>query len=137
MAGGIGAELPLFSVAIHSQTVRVPADAVIADDKLTRYLLVRRQADDKSQFLARGGYTAANADALRLAILELSTSTDARADGQNEYGTFWRIEGELLPGADGDRLSVVLIWMKRAIDGRFHFVTLKPLARPRAVESTS
>jgi hypothetical protein len=49
---------------------------------------------------------------------------DAIEDGSNEYGTFYRVEGTLK--GPKDNLEVVCIWMRRSIDGSFHFVTLKP-----------
>jgi hypothetical protein len=41
--------------------MKLPADAIIAAEKVTRYLLVRQTRGDKSAFLARGGYTLENA----------------------------------------------------------------------------
>ena len=38
---------------------------MIADDKLTRYLLVPREWDEKSGFLARAGFTPVNWTVLR------------------------------------------------------------------------
>lgn len=51
-------------------------------------------------------------------------SVDAVEDGRSVYGPFYRVEGALA-GPTGT-LQVVSIWMRRAIDNRFHFVTLKP-----------
>lgn len=42
-----------------------------------------------------------------------------------EYGTFYRIEGELI-AVNQRNLSVVTVWLKRKIDNQFQFVTLKP-----------
>ena len=36
--------------------MKLPLDAIIAIAKLTRYLLIWRDADDKSQFLTQAGY---------------------------------------------------------------------------------
>ena len=110
---------------IASLPMRIPADAIIAEEKLTRYLLVPRPSDDKSGYLARGGFTLANPDVLRAAIMAVSRGAAAIPDGASEYGEFWRVEGLL-----GNTLPVVVIWMRRAIDGRFHFVTLKPPPKP-------
>jgi hypothetical protein len=104
--------------------MRIPAEAIIADDKLTMYLLAQRQWDDKSGFLRRAGFTLDNWNDLRLAIHELSNSVEAVNDGGNEYGTFYRIDGSLI-GPVGT-LAVTLIWMRRSVDQRFYFVTLKP-----------
>src|SRR3954468_13675573 len=104
--------------------MRVPDDAIIADDKLTKYLLVHRLWDDKSSFLERLGFTLENWTALGNAIRQLADSVDAMETGSNVYGTFFQVEG-LLTGPKASR-NVVLIWMRRAADQRFHFVTLKP-----------
>ena len=44
--------------------MKLSADAIIAAEKVTRYLLVSQTRGDKSAFLARGGYTIENADQL-------------------------------------------------------------------------
>ena len=104
--------------------MRIPSDAIIDETKFTDYLLVQRPWDDKSSYLRRAGFELENWPDLRAAIRRLSGAVDAIEDGSNEYGTFYRVEGTL-EGPTG-HLPVVCIWMKRAIDGRFHFVTLKP-----------
>lgn len=104
--------------------MRIPDDAIISDEKLTGYLLVPRQRDDKSGFLRRGGFSLANWTQLRDAIRTLASAAEAAEDGGNEYGEFYRVEGPLV--GPGGTLAVVLIWMRRAVDGRFCFVTLKP-----------
>lgn len=53
-----------------------------------------------------------------------SASAEATEDGDNYYGAFLRVEGELV-GPQGS-LSVVLIWIRWHVDGSLHFVTLKP-----------
>ena len=104
--------------------IRLPRDATIDDTKLTDYLLVERPWDDKSGYLRRAGFEQANWTDLRAAIRRLADDVDAIENGSSEYGTFYRIEGPLT-GPDGS-LPVVCIWMKRAIDEKFYFVTLKP-----------
>jgi hypothetical protein len=42
--------------------MRLPADAIIAREKMTRYLLRRQERGDKSAFLARAGHTFETAD---------------------------------------------------------------------------
>ena len=44
--------------------MRLPADAVIVKEKLTRYLLLPHARGDKSAFLAQAGYVLENADQL-------------------------------------------------------------------------
>lgn len=102
----------------------IPADCLIAGEKLSQYLLVPKPVDDKSKFLAGAGFTPANPQALEAAIRMLAAAEPAIQDGSNDYGTFWRVEG-LLTGPTR-AISVVAIWLQWHTDGRFHFITLKP-----------
>lgn len=106
--------------------MKIPEGSIIPDDKITRYLLVQKARNDKSKFLARAGFTQGNSERLKIAIRVQATETEAVADRSDEYGTFYRVEGELA-GANGVLLAVVTIWLQRQIDGKFQFVTLKPL----------
>jgi hypothetical protein len=106
--------------------VRIPEDAVIPDDKITRYLLVQKARNDKSQFLMQAGFTQENSKALKAAIQLLARTMEAVEDRSNEYGTFYQVTGALV-GVNGVNLSVVTIWLQRQIDGKFQCVTLKPL----------
>lgn len=103
----------------------MPTEAVIPDEKLTRYLLLPRDYDDKSQYLALAGFTQDNPGELLAAIHQLSTTQEAVYDGTTEYGDFYRVEGDLL-GVNDRRLPVVTIWLRWHQDGSFHCITLKP-----------
>lgn len=105
--------------------MKIPPDAIIPDEKLTRYLLVPREQDDKSKFLAKAGFTADNPEQLKLAIQQLADQVDALEDRSNEYGIFYRVEGQLT-GINDTNLSVITIWLNRKVDGKFQFITLKP-----------
>ncbi len=105
--------------------MRIPADAVIPPEKLTRYLLQPRPWDDKAGFLSLAGFTLDHPAVLENAIRLTSAAFDAIEDGSNDYGTFYRVEGDL-EGPASLSLQVVLIWIQWKLDGTFHFVTLKP-----------
>ena len=105
--------------------MRIPFDAIIPESKLTRYLLVFKSKNDKSRFLAKGGFTLNNWQVLKIAIQQLNQSVDALTDRTDEYGTFYNVEGEL-QGFNGINLSVVTIWLERKSDGKFQFITLVP-----------
>jgi hypothetical protein len=105
--------------------VRIPEDAIVPDDKITRYLLVHKPRNDKSKFLAQAGFTQENPAALRSAIQTLAATVEAVEDVSNEYGTFYQVSGDLV-GTNGLNLLVITIWLQRQIDGKFQFVTLKP-----------
>ena len=105
--------------------MKLPPNVIIPDDKLSKYLLLYKEKNDKSKFLAQAGFTQNNPDELKLAIYQLISIVEAIEDLTNEYGTFYRVEGELI-GVNQRNLFVVTIWLKRKIDNQFQFVTLKP-----------
>ncbi|MBW4555625.1 MAG: hypothetical protein KME59_06760 [Trichormus sp. ATA11-4-KO1] len=105
--------------------MKIPPDAIIADEKITRYLLVPREQDDQSKFLAQAGFTQDNPELLKVAIRQLADSTEAIQDRDNEYGVFYRVTGELI-GVNQRNLAVITVWLQRAVDGKFQFITLKP-----------
>ena len=105
--------------------MNIPPDAVIPDGKITHYLLVLKAKDDKSQFLAQAGFTQNNPDLLKAAIRELANNVEAIPDIQNEYGQFFLVIGEIT-GLGDRQLSVTTVWLQRAIDQKFQFITLKP-----------
>ena len=104
--------------------MKLEGELIIPEAKLTQYLLVPRKEDDKSKFLAQAGFTLANTDDLRQAILLIVQTCDAVSDRQNRYGKYYRVEGPLV-GTNGI-LSVVTVWIERTVDEKFQFVTLKP-----------
>lgn len=83
-----------------------------------------KRKNDKFLFLARVGFTLDNPGELEKAIRQLLQENEAFADRENEYGTFYRVEGDL-QGPDGI-LNVVTIWILQDINGNYRFVTLKP-----------
>ncbi len=105
--------------------MKIPVDAIIPEPKLTKYLLVFKPRNDKSQFLAQAGFTLEKWQTLKIAIQQLSQSVEAVQDRTDEYGTFYNVYGEL-KGVNGINLSVVTIWLQRQSDGKFQFITLKP-----------
>ena len=110
--------------------MKLPQPVIIPDDKITKYLLVHREQDDKSKFLSQAGFTQANPEKLKNSILHLISTTEAREDTTNEYGIFYRVEGELI-GVNNQKLAVITIWLKRKIDNQIQFITLKPKKEKR------
>jgi hypothetical protein len=106
--------------------VRIPEDLIIPEDKITRYLLVQKVRSDKSKFLAQAGFTQENPEDLKTAIRIQAVATEAVEERVTEYGTFYQVEGDLI-GVNGVNLSVVTVWLRREIDNKFQFITLKPL----------
>ncbi|OCR01495.1 hypothetical protein BCD67_18540 [Oscillatoriales cyanobacterium USR001] len=105
--------------------MRIPENAIIPDAKLTRYLLVQRPRNDKSQFLAQAGFTAENPEALLAALRQLANSNNATEDRTDQHGTYYEVKGTL-QGINGINLTVVAVWLQRKIDQQFQFITLVP-----------
>lgn len=105
--------------------MKLPHESEIAPEKLMRYLLVPQARGDKSGWLARGGYTLANADRLlddlRTQILPL----EAVALQSNRFGQYYEIRGRLT-GPTGVALAVRAIWMTEHLSGVTKLVTLLP-----------
>ncbi len=105
--------------------MKLPADAIIAAEKLTRYLLVRQPRGDKSEFLSRAGYTLENSDRLLHDLRTQVLSLDAALLHSTEFGEFYEIRG-VLTGQNGVALSVRSIWMREKLSGSTKFITLIP-----------
>ena len=108
--------------------MKLPADALIAPEKLTGYLLRWRPEDDKSAFLARAGYTVENSDRLRQDIQTQLLPLDAEFLEITEYGSMYRIRGSLR-GPNKLELQVVTIWMTEEASQQTKFITLYPAHR--------
>jgi hypothetical protein len=105
--------------------MKLPRDATIDPRKITDYLLKRRQEDDKSAFLAQGGYTLENAPRLLADIREQILTLEAEALGPFEYGEKFCIRGALR-GPSGTALRIVSIWATLAANRETRFITLYP-----------
>jgi hypothetical protein len=105
--------------------VNIPSNAIIPEPKLKQYLLVLRPRDDKSKFLAQGGFTLDTATELELAIRQLIAENEAVEDRTDRFGTFYEVKG-LLKGINGIDLGVVTIWLHESVDKQFRFITLIP-----------
>jgi hypothetical protein len=108
--------------------MKLPVNLVIPRQKLTDYLLVPRAVDDKSKFLAQGGFTQTNPHLLEAAIRKLAETAEAIYDQRTEYGDFYRVDGAI--SGPAQPLRVTTIWIIPTNDKeQCRFVTLKPLRR--------
>lgn len=106
--------------------MKLPANAVIARQKVTDYLLVRQNRGDKSAFLESGGFTTANPDALLAELASFCDRYDAEQIDENRLGRYYEISG-VLRGSRGMGLKVKTIWMTEHLSGSTKFVTLIPI----------
>lgn len=101
----------------------LPQDAVIAEEKLTQYLLVPLPKDDKSKYLARAGYTLSNWQRLRQDLKSQVLTQSAEFVEANRYGDKYFIRANLR-GPNGVELDVLTVWM--VSENTAKFVTLVP-----------
>lgn len=105
--------------------MKLPADSVIAKDKLTRYLLLPHARGDKSAFLAQAGYRLENADRLLLDLRAQVLPLDAEKLASNKFGQYYQVRGALI-GPSGTPLPIRTIWMTEHLSGVTKFITLIP-----------
>ncbi|MCY4526438.1 MAG: hypothetical protein OXB89_07495 [Anaerolineaceae bacterium] len=107
--------------------MKLPADRlIIARRKLTDYLLVHRQKNDKSIFLLACGFTLNEADALKAALIHQATTCEILEIYRNDFGLVHEVQGNLtaLKGRD---MLIVTVWILRDEgEGLYEFVTLVP-----------
>ena len=104
--------------------MKLPADSVIDPRKVTQYLLVRRDVDDKSGFLRLAGYEPQHAIELMDDIRAL-LSQEAMPIEITDYVEKFAIHGTLT-GPNGRQLRVRSICAKLHTNGEVRFVTLYP-----------
>jgi hypothetical protein len=103
--------------------VLLPQDAIIAEEKLTKYLLILLPKDDKSKFLAQAGYTLSNWHQLEQDLRSQILTQPAEFVEVNRYGEKYFIRATLR-GSNGVALDVLTVWM--VSNGTTKFVTLVP-----------
>ena len=105
--------------------MKLPADSVIAPEKLISYLLIRQARGDKSVFLATAGYTLANSEQLLRDLREQVLPHDAVLLERTKFGQFYEIHAPLV-GPNGITLRIRSIWMKEHLSSVAKFITLMP-----------
>jgi hypothetical protein len=105
--------------------MRLPADTTIAEDKLTRYLLLPQAHGDKSAFLERARYRLENAAQLRQDLRTQILPCEAIELESNKFGRYHEIRATL-SGPNGVELAVSTIWMTENLSGVTKFITLIP-----------
>ncbi|WP_420828301.1 DUF6883 domain-containing protein [Desulfonema limicola] len=97
----------------------------MASEKLTKYLLIHRKRNDKSQWLSQAGYTIENWYRLLIDLKKLILSKDAVPVEKTEFGQMYEVRGKL-HGPNGKNLSVLTVWMTDFETGNTRFITMYP-----------
>jgi len=105
--------------------MKLSPDAVISLEKVANYLLLWRPENDKSKFLAEGGYQMEDPERLVEDIRGQLLPLEAEFIEDTDYGRMFRITGTL-NGPNGRGLRVVSVWMTEAESGTTKFITLYP-----------
>ena len=105
--------------------MKLPAEAVIPADKISKYLLVYRPRGDKSAWLKSVGYSIAKAEVLAADIRAQLLSLDARSAGSDKFGDYFETAGPL-KGPSGKTLRARAIWMTEHLSGETRLITLIP-----------
>jgi hypothetical protein len=105
--------------------VKLPEQVVISQDKLLRYLLLPREENDKSKFLAAAGYTLATWEVLEHDLHQFAMRQEISELETSAYGIKYLVRGTL-NGPNGRTLHVVTVWISIAATGETRFVTLFP-----------
>jgi hypothetical protein len=98
-------------------------NAIISPNKLTQYLLIPLPKDDKSQYLAQGGYTLDNWQQLERDLREQMLTLEAQTTLKTKYGQKYQIIGSLTC-PNGRILKIKTIWI--VTEKNTNFVTLFP-----------
>ena len=98
-------------------------NAVIASKKLTEYLLIHLPKDDKSEYLAKGGYTLDNWQQLEQDLRQQILSVEAQPTVKTQYGQKYQIICSL-NCPNSKVLKIKTIWI--VTDQTTQFVTLFP-----------
>jgi hypothetical protein len=101
--------------------VRIPIDHLeIPAGKITQYLLVSKEKNDKSAFLANLGYTINNWGDLVNDIKQLININEAHLQQTTAFGNIYEVKGQL------KNLAVVTIWLLATDAENYRFITLFP-----------
>jgi hypothetical protein len=105
--------------------MKLPNNVIIAPQKLTQYLLIFKKQNDKSKWLAQGGYTLENWMELEQDLRSQILPLEATATENTQHGQIYEIKGHLA-GPSGKILAVITIWMTEKETGVTKFITMYP-----------
>ncbi|MDB9312519.1 hypothetical protein PN462_05330 [Spirulina sp. CS-785/01] len=105
----------------------LPPDTIIAEAKLNQYLLIPLPKNDKSKYLAQGGYVQENWQQLERDLREQILPLEAIPIEQTKFGQKYEIRGNLTR-PNGVTLSIVTVWI--VTPQATKFVTLVPNKQP-------
>ncbi len=105
--------------------MKLPTNIVIPRDKLLRYLLLPRDENDKSGFLALGGYSLRNWQQLKEDLIHFARQNPIDSSVTTSFGEKHSVKGTLTD-PNGYELYIVTIWLTLESTNETRFITLFP-----------
>ena len=105
--------------------MKLPKNAIIAPEKIHRYLLITLPDSDKALFLSTAGYSLENWSILLKDIRSQLLPLNATLSRETKFGTMYEIRGTL-KGPNGKRLKIISVWMNEFETKQTKFITLYP-----------
>jgi hypothetical protein len=89
-------------------------------EKITEYLLTKKEKNDKSKFLQSLGYSLENWQDLVNEIKNIAVKNDLVLERISEFGNLYSIKGKL------KNKLIITIWLKQVNKDIYRFITLYP-----------
>ncbi|MGV0028367.1 DUF6883 domain-containing protein [Phormidesmis priestleyi] len=105
--------------------MRMPFGLIVQDQKLTEYLLVFQEKDDKSGYLALAGYTLENWQLLKQDILKATEGAEVAQVIFTGWGTRFKVESQW-SGINGRSFDIITLWQQDEGSDTIRFITLYP-----------
>jgi hypothetical protein len=93
---------------------------IIPAEKITGYLLIKKEKNDKSGFLNALGYSSENWEELANDMKQIALSNELIFQMRSEFGDLYSIKGYLKSSA------VITIWFQQIGGDAYRFITLYP-----------
>jgi hypothetical protein len=101
--------------------MHIPIDKIeIPPEKITDYLLVLKEKNDKSAFLAQLGYTIENWSLLIDDIKSIVADNEAILQQNTPFGDMYEVKGKL------KGFGIITIWLLAIDTEKYKFITLFP-----------
>lgn len=93
------------------------------EEKVTEYLLKKREINDKSSFFALHGYTMANASELYQQLMDRADFSQMEFERLTDFGIKLSVPTEIFSKKEGKRIQIRTIWIYQRNE-MMHFVTV-------------
>ncbi len=97
-----------------------PEQLDIPAEKITEYLLAKKEKNDKSKYLLSLGYSKENWQDLLNDIKNISVNNDLVLERTSEFGNLYSIKGVL------KSKLIITIWLQQVNKDVYKFITLYP-----------